>query len=247
MIPCSKLTDRWGRKRCFTAGLVLYGIGALLSAVSPGLGVLILGNSVFEGVGTALLIPPVYILTTLRFTRSHVARPRVRRHQRDGRHRRRGRPADRRAHHDRRSAGAPRSCSRPLVVALIVLLSRRRRRTRSPPDPTRRSTRSARSCRRSACSSSCSASSRPTATRLLMAVLAGRRRGASWRGSSSTSAAASGRARSRCCRRALFKQPHLEPRAGHAEHPVAAAHGRRRSPCRSSCRPCAATTRSRPA
>jgi MFS family permease len=67
MIPCSKLTDRWGRKRCFTAGLVLYGIGALLSAVSPGLGVLILGNSVFEGVGTALLIPPVYILTTLRF------------------------------------------------------------------------------------------------------------------------------------------------------------------------------------
>jgi MFS family permease len=68
MIPCSKLTDRWGRKRCFTAGLVLYGIGALLSAVSPGLGVLILGNSVLEGIGTALLIPPVYILTTLRFT-----------------------------------------------------------------------------------------------------------------------------------------------------------------------------------
>ena len=67
MIPASKLTDRWGRKRCFTAGLILYGIGALLSAVSPGLGVLILGNSVLEGVGTALLIPPVYILTTLRF------------------------------------------------------------------------------------------------------------------------------------------------------------------------------------
>ena len=33
MIPCSKLTDRWGRKRCFTGGLMLYGIGALLSAV----------------------------------------------------------------------------------------------------------------------------------------------------------------------------------------------------------------------
>src|SRR5262245_34238920 len=67
MIPCSKLTDRWGRKRCFLIGLVLYGIGALLSAVSPGLGVLILGNSVLEGVGTALLIPPVYILATLWF------------------------------------------------------------------------------------------------------------------------------------------------------------------------------------
>src|SRR5262249_58455514 len=40
MIPCGKLTDRWGRKRLFTIGLVVYGIGAVLSAVSPGLGVL---------------------------------------------------------------------------------------------------------------------------------------------------------------------------------------------------------------
>src|SRR6478672_11104560 len=67
MIPGGKLTDRYGRKRCFLAGLIIYGIGALLSAVSPGLGILILGNSIFEGVGTALLIPPVYILTTLLF------------------------------------------------------------------------------------------------------------------------------------------------------------------------------------
>jgi MFS family permease len=67
MIPCSALTDRWGRKRCLTAGLVLYGIGALVSAASPSLAVLMVGNSVLEGVGTALLIPPVYILTTLRF------------------------------------------------------------------------------------------------------------------------------------------------------------------------------------
>jgi MFS family permease len=65
MIPCSKLTDRWGRKRCFIWGLALYGVGALTSAISPNLGLLILGNSVFEGVGTALLIPPVYILATL--------------------------------------------------------------------------------------------------------------------------------------------------------------------------------------
>jgi MFS family permease len=68
MIPCSKLTDRWGRKRCFIGGLSLYGVGALLSALSPGLGVLILGNSILEGVGTALLIPPVYILATLWFS-----------------------------------------------------------------------------------------------------------------------------------------------------------------------------------
>ena len=67
MIPGSKLTERWGRKRCFNLGLLLYGIGALLSALSPGLGVLIVGNSILEGVGTALLIPPVYILTTMAF------------------------------------------------------------------------------------------------------------------------------------------------------------------------------------
>jgi len=65
MIPGGKLTDRYGRKRLFTLGLVVYAIGALLSAAAPGLGILILGNSILEGVGTALLIPPVYILTTL--------------------------------------------------------------------------------------------------------------------------------------------------------------------------------------
>jgi MFS family permease len=67
MIPGGKLSDRWGRKRAFTIGLVLYGIGAILSAVAPGLGLLIFGNSILEGVGTALLIPPVYILTTMLF------------------------------------------------------------------------------------------------------------------------------------------------------------------------------------
>lgn len=68
MIPGGKLTDRFGRKRCFTIGLVVYGIGALLSAAAPGLPALIIGNSILEGIGTALLIPPVYILTTLLFT-----------------------------------------------------------------------------------------------------------------------------------------------------------------------------------
>jgi MFS family permease len=67
MIPGGKLTDRLGRKRCFRMGLAIYAIGAVMSALAPALGVLILGNSIFEGIGTALLIPPVYILTTLLF------------------------------------------------------------------------------------------------------------------------------------------------------------------------------------
>src|SRR3954468_19070340 len=41
MIPGGKLTDKWGRKRCFTLGLIIYGIGAVMSALSPGIGVLL--------------------------------------------------------------------------------------------------------------------------------------------------------------------------------------------------------------
>lgn len=68
MIPGGKLSDRYGRTRCLTAGLALFGLGALVSAASPNIGVMIVGNSILEGIGTALLIPPVYILTTLLFT-----------------------------------------------------------------------------------------------------------------------------------------------------------------------------------
>jgi MFS family permease len=68
MIPGSKLTDRWGRTRCLSLGLGVYGSGAVIASLAPGLGVLIVGYSVFEGVGSALMIPPIYILATLAFT-----------------------------------------------------------------------------------------------------------------------------------------------------------------------------------
>src|SRR5215472_1992114 len=55
MIPGSKLTDIWGRKRCFAA------------ALSFGLPQLIIGYSLLEGVGSALMIPPIYILITVAF------------------------------------------------------------------------------------------------------------------------------------------------------------------------------------
>src|SRR3954452_4766324 len=65
MIPGSKLTDIWGRKFCFRLGLVIYAVGALLAAASQALPGLILGYSLGQGIGTALLIPPVYILATV--------------------------------------------------------------------------------------------------------------------------------------------------------------------------------------
>jgi MFS family permease len=68
MIPGSKLTDRWGRKRCLILGLTIYGTGAVIGALAGGLGVLIIGYSAFEGVGSALMIPPIYILATLYYS-----------------------------------------------------------------------------------------------------------------------------------------------------------------------------------
>ena len=68
MIPGGKLTDRYGRTRLFTARPGRLRRRRPAERPAPGLGVLILGNSILEGVGTALLIPPVYILATLFFT-----------------------------------------------------------------------------------------------------------------------------------------------------------------------------------
>jgi MFS family permease len=67
MIPGSKATDILGRKRCLIGGLTIYGTGAVVAALAPVLGVLIVGYSAFEGVGSALMIPPIYILATVYF------------------------------------------------------------------------------------------------------------------------------------------------------------------------------------
>jgi len=70
MIPGSKLTDIWGRKRCFVLGVSIYGLGALITATAPVLAVMMIGFSVLEGIGSALMIPPIYILITISFTDS---------------------------------------------------------------------------------------------------------------------------------------------------------------------------------
>ena len=67
MITGSKLTDIFGRKRCFIVGMTVYGVGALVAAAAPGLGALIFGYSLLEGIGSALMIPPIYILITVAF------------------------------------------------------------------------------------------------------------------------------------------------------------------------------------
>src|ERR1700729_2733273 len=68
MIPGSKLSDLWGRKFCFMLGLIVYGAGAIIAAAAPLLGVLIVVYSLLEGIGSALMIPPIYIIITVAFT-----------------------------------------------------------------------------------------------------------------------------------------------------------------------------------
>jgi len=67
MIPGSKLTDIWGRKFCFILGLAIYGSGATIAALSQSIGLLTFGYSILEGVGSALMIPPIYIIITVAF------------------------------------------------------------------------------------------------------------------------------------------------------------------------------------
>ncbi|MHB8895847.1 MAG: MFS transporter [Candidatus Geothermincolia bacterium] len=67
MIPGSKLADMYGKKRAFVAGLILYGAGALVTAISPNLIVMILGWSLLEGIGAALMAPTAMTLVMANF------------------------------------------------------------------------------------------------------------------------------------------------------------------------------------
>jgi MFS family permease len=67
MITGSKLADIWGRRRTFIIGVVTYGVGALITALSPTISVMVLGWSLLEGIGSCLMIPPIYILVTVNY------------------------------------------------------------------------------------------------------------------------------------------------------------------------------------
>lgn len=68
MITGAKLADRWGRRRTFMIGTLVYGIGSGITALSPSLGVLTFGWSLIEGLGSAFAQPALLTLATLNFT-----------------------------------------------------------------------------------------------------------------------------------------------------------------------------------
>jgi MFS family permease len=75
MITGGRLGQIFGRKRAFAVGCVIYGCGSLITALSPSLPVLLLGWSVLEGVGAALIMPAIVALVASNFARSQ--RPRA--------------------------------------------------------------------------------------------------------------------------------------------------------------------------
>ena len=56
MITGGKIGQILGRKRAFAIGCVIYACGSMLTALSQNLGMLLLGWSVLEGVGAALIL-----------------------------------------------------------------------------------------------------------------------------------------------------------------------------------------------
>lgn len=68
MLIGGKLGDRWGSKRAYAVGLLVYGAGSLTTAISPTLGVLIIGWSFIEGLGAVLVIPAIAALTAATYS-----------------------------------------------------------------------------------------------------------------------------------------------------------------------------------
>src|SRR4030095_295184 len=59
MITGGKIGALIGRRRAFSIGCVIYGVGSFITALAPSLPVLIFGWSFLEGIGAALILPAI--------------------------------------------------------------------------------------------------------------------------------------------------------------------------------------------
>ncbi|MET1043091.1 MAG: MFS transporter [Microbacteriaceae bacterium] len=67
MIAGAKVGDIIGRKRAFVIGLGIYSVGTTLTAFSPTLGFFMLGWSILEGLGAAVMLPAMMSLIVSNF------------------------------------------------------------------------------------------------------------------------------------------------------------------------------------
>jgi MFS family permease len=70
MITGGKVGSIIGRRRAFAIGCVVYGAGSLTTALAPNLAVLVLGWSLLEGIGAALIMPAIVALVAGNFPRA---------------------------------------------------------------------------------------------------------------------------------------------------------------------------------
>lgn len=70
MLTGGKLGDIWGSKRAFRIGLIIYGVGTVITALAPSLGFVILGWSILEGLGSALIVPAINTLVRANYAGS---------------------------------------------------------------------------------------------------------------------------------------------------------------------------------
>src|ERR1700751_5536585 len=75
MITGGKLGQILGRKRAFAIGCVIYACGSFITAISQSLTVLMIGWSVLEGVGAALILPAILAPVASNFPASERPRP----------------------------------------------------------------------------------------------------------------------------------------------------------------------------
>src|SRR6476661_9101068 len=75
MITGGKIGQIIGRRRAFAIGCIVYGCGSFVTAISPNLGVLLIGWSGLEGLGAALILPAIVALVASNFGRAD--RPRA--------------------------------------------------------------------------------------------------------------------------------------------------------------------------
>jgi EmrB/QacA subfamily drug resistance transporter len=68
MLAGAKLGDILGRDRTFAIGLAVYGLGSLTTSLSPNLTVLLIGWSLVEGLGAALVMPAIVSLAAATYS-----------------------------------------------------------------------------------------------------------------------------------------------------------------------------------
>jgi len=62
-----RMGDLFGRKRMFMTGAVIFVVGAFIASISHSFGVLLLGDSIVEGIGAALMMPSTAALLVAKY------------------------------------------------------------------------------------------------------------------------------------------------------------------------------------